>query len=114
MENEKKELTINKKLIFDFFKSLIISIIIFFILNHFGNFLPQQGMWNGNSYDKYYNFYTLFQNDIFIHDVVINSYQSKLPYYFQAVFVDFIQLIICTLIIFLIKVFLNKYKFKLS
>ncbi|MEZ7507337.1 hypothetical protein [Flavobacterium sp. Arc2] len=116
----KKEISIKKTLIIKILKSFIISLLIFFILEHFGEFNYKEYFWG-----KYVVYNTFTSNDIYSDNLLLSdikypvngyfeTYSEKFPYYFQATIEDMLYIFALTIILTLIITFNEKFKFKVN
>lgn len=116
----KKEISIKKTLIVKILKSFIISLLIFFILEHFGEFNYKEYFWG-----KYVIYNTFTSNDIYSDNLLLSdikypengyfeTYSEKFPYYFQATIEDILYIFALTIMLTLIITFNEKFKFKVN
>ena len=126
MEN-KKELKISKYLIKDIIKSFFFTLILFFVVEHFGEFQYHKPSpyYESSSSDYYVTYETLFENKIYSDSIFftenkypkiadIEKYFDKLPYYINAIFSDYIPFIICLIFLLLLRIIFRKYKFTIA
>ncbi len=134
-----KTITINKKHIRQLITSFVLSAVLMFVFEHSGHFNYYASTY---SYGRYVQptastplsvrFTTFLNNEMSIEGNyvwadkyyasdapsyrprVLNSYSFEVRAYFRAIFIDYKYLIIFTLGIFIIFLFFNRYKFKIS
>ncbi len=126
---EKKEIRINKSIIKKVLISAMLSLIAFFIIEHFGKFLYTY--YGGEQPYKTplikITYKTLLGNEVITDGKGMNysdvqysdssfhkSYLNKLPYYLKAIKEDLIYFVILTILIFLFLYFRKKYSIKLT
>lgn len=126
----KKEITIKKTIITKILKSLMISILVFFILENFGEFEYKVDLWKhregSHIIDGSYIIYnTITSNKIYSDTLLLSdvrypengyfeTYLQKLPYYSQATIEDIGYILVLTIFLTLILLFNEKFKFKLN
>jgi hypothetical protein len=107
---------IRKRLIAFFSGSLFFAILLLFILNHYGSI--QYEFW-AEPRKHVIKFTTFFDNYFYGHDlflisekydgVLLMRYSDKLPFYIQAIFVDFIPLCLITFTTFFAILMIKKF-----
>ena len=118
---KKKEIKISSYFIKDLFKSVFISMILLFIINHFGEFKYENWVVG----EHYVTYETLFGNKVYSDTNFLTSnnwpkfgevetYFEKLPYYIYSIFVDFIPLAILIIILLLYFIIKRKFHFKIG
>lgn len=115
--SQKIELKLNKKVFSNLLKSLLFTLLIFFIIEHFGQFTKEYIT------DYYITFKTPFGNELTsCQDLLGNnkgdkfgeSYFDKLPYYMIAILHDFAYYLVSSLIIWGILIFRQFVNIKLN
>ena len=117
---EKKEIKINSLFLKDVFKSVLYSLIILFVINHFGEFRYKD--WVGVDY--YVTYETKFGKTVYSDTNIFTSnkspqygevetYFEKLPYYIYSTISDYITLPIFIILFLLILVISRKFDFKI-
>ena len=118
---EKKEIKINSLFLKDFFKSIFFSLILLFIINHFGEFKYENygGAEHFVTYetlfgDKVYSDANFFTSNNWPKYGEVESYFEKLPYYIYSISVEFIPLIIMIISLLIIFTIKRKFTFKIA
>jgi hypothetical protein len=117
---ERKLVKVSSFFFRDLLKSIFISFLIIFIVDHFGAFKYENWAFENH----FVTYESLFGNKVYSDTNIftsnkspiygeVDSYLEKLPYYSYAVLLDFIPLIITIIIILSILIINRKYQFKI-
>jgi hypothetical protein len=117
---EIKIIKISSCFLHDLLKSIFISILVIFLIEHFGHFKYENWAFDNNfvSFETVFNNVVYSETNIFTSNKLpiypeVESYSEKFPYYLFAVILDFIPLLITILVVLAIFRIRRNYRFKI-
>ncbi len=119
-EKMKKVISIKKTLISKIIKSFLISLLLFFILEHFGEFefkvypMDRYVVYNTLTTNKIYSDRLFFSDVEYPESGYFETYSEKFPYYFKATLEDYNYILLLTILLTLLFIMNEKFKFKLD